>query len=326
MPFSDILGHQTVIAGLRASRAQDRVAHAYLFAGPDGIGKSQVAMAFAQLLCCPESVQSDDACGECRTCRLMSERRHPDLVVLEPEGAFIKISQVREMTKMLRFPPVEAATRVILIEPADKLHPAAANALLKTLEEPSPRNLFILTTNQPNALLTTIRSRSQQVRFSMLERQLVVGWLVQNSELDEETAQEVAAISGGSLGLAVQLSAPELQAVRSQWLDLLGRLGQMSLNQVILSAEQLAASKDNLPTIMDVMRLALRDLLLKSAGASSDSFTFHRFAAEFSSPRQEMLIAALDGIDEAERAIRHNVNPRLVAENLLINLGQTLAQ
>jgi DNA polymerase-3 subunit delta' len=324
MPFADILGHQAIIDGLRAAKAHDRVAHAYLFAGPEGIGKSLVATAFAQLLCCPENGGGSDGCGRCRTCRLLAEGRHPDLITLEPEGAFIKISQVREMIKILRYPPVEAAYRVVIIEPADTLHPAAANALLKTLEEPSLCNIFILVTNQPHALLATIRSRAQQVRFSMLERQLVVGWLVQNAELDEESAHEVAAISGGSVGLARDLSSPQLQATRSDCLALLMALRVMSLNQVILAAEKLASAKKELPAVMDVIRLALRDLLLKSVGATHQALTFQRFAADFGAAHHERLMAGLDHVDEAEDAIRHNVNPRLVTENLLISLGRVL--
>jgi DNA polymerase-3 subunit delta' len=325
MPFAQILGHQQIIDGLRAARAHDRVPHAYMFCGPEGIGKSLVATAFAQLLCCAEANESDDACGQCRTCRLIAEKRHPDLITLEPQGAFIKISQVREVTKMLRFPPVEAPYRIVMIEPAETLHPAAANALLKTLEEPSPRNIFILVTAQPHAILATIRSRTQQIRFSLLQRSVVSQWLIDNKELAPGVAAEVAAISGGSIGAAADLADPELEILRKHWLAQLRELAAMSTGQVIDAAEKLAAEKTNIPTILDVMRLAIRDLALKSVGAPGNALTFREFAAEFAPMTQEPLFDAVDDIDEAERALTHNVNPRMVAENLLLRLRDVFA-
>ena len=135
MSFASIVGHESVISGLRTSYEKARVSHAYLFRGPAGVGKKRLAMAFAQLLNCENPSVGPDACGQCRPCRLLQDERHPDLNVIEPDGQFIKIDTIRNIHKSLRFKPVAGKWRITLIHQADRLHEAAANALLKTLEE-----------------------------------------------------------------------------------------------------------------------------------------------------------------------------------------------
>ena len=318
MPFANILGHEHVITGLRSAVERDRVSHAYLFAGPDGVGKARVAEAFVQLLSCKEPAPGPDACGRCRTCRLIADGRHPDFIAVRRDGQFIKIEQVRELTKGLRFPPVEAATRAILIYDAEALHPTAANALLKTLEEPSQRNVFVLVSSQPNVLLTTIRSRCQQVRFTALSRELVASWLVREKGLDPMTADEVAAMSGGSLGAADRLVDPELGAIREQWISELSRLASLRPTELLGLGEAMAAAKDKLPAVLDVFRSALRDVMLKSGGAPDDALTFR--GRRLPTMDSEAALGALTLVDEAERALAGNVNPRFVAEHLLLGL------
>ena len=323
MPFASILGHEQVIAGLRSAFERGRVAHAYLFAGPDGVGKARVAEAFVQLLSCKEPAPGPDACGRCRPCRLIADGRHPDLITVRRDGQFIKIEQVRELTKGLRFPPVEAATRAVVIHDAEALHLTAANALLKTLEEPSPRNVFVLVTSQPNVLLTTIRSRSQQVRFTALSRELVAGWLVREKGVDPTTADELAAMSGGSLGAAEKLVDTEVSAIREQWLGELATIGTLRPTQLLALGETLAAVKEKMPAVLDVMRSALRDAMLKSGGLPDDRLTFR--GRRLPVLDGEAALSALTLIDEAERALSGNVNPRLVAEHLLLGLRRAAA-
>ena len=323
MPFATLLGHEPVIAGLRSAMERDRVAHAYLFAGPDGVGKARAAEAFVQLLSCVARAPGPDACGRCRPCRLIADGRHPDLVTVRRDGQFIKIEQVREVTRGVRFPPVEAATRAVIIHDAEALHPTAANALLKTLEEPSQRNVFVLVTSQPNVLLTTIRSRCQQVRFTALDRELVAAWLVREKGIDPETADELAAMSGGSLSAAERLVDVELGALREQWLgELCGLAGQRPTGLLELG-ETLAAAKDKLPAVLDVLRSALRDVLLKAGGVSADKLTFR--GRRLPKMDAESALGALGLIDEAERALSGNVNARLVAEHLLLGLRRATA-
>ncbi len=325
MPFSSILGHEALIEGLRSAHRRGRVSHAYLFSGAEGIGKQLVATAFFQMLNCKEPTEDGDACDTCRTCRQIRTGQHPDLVKLEPDGRFIKIAQVRAATKSLRFPPVEAATRCVLVHPAEAMQEPAANALLKTLEEPSSRNVFVLLSAQPNALLATIRSRCQQVRFSVLGRDIVSKWLVDEKGLDATTADEVAGMSAGSLGAAANLMDPELSALRTQWLGVLGRLGGVTPTELLDLAETLGADKASMPAVLDALRLGLRDAMLRASGAGEGELTFRH---DIGLPHMGVTasLEALSAVDEAEESLQRNVNPRMVGEHLLMGLRATLIQ
>lgn len=195
MRLSEIIGHDGPRTMLLQAVARDAVHHAYLFEGPDGVGKRQVAYGFAALMGCTARAPGEDACGACRHCRRIlamaadpAASPHPDVLSVAPDGKQIKVAQIRELLKIVPFPPIEAAYRVVIIEPADLLGDEAANALLKTLEEPPSRTRFILITNRPPALLTTIRSRCQRVRFGRLRDEELRQVLVQRQGWEEAKA------------------------------------------------------------------------------------------------------------------------------------------
>jgi DNA polymerase III subunit delta' len=165
--WADIPGQDRVIARLRAAIAQQRVHHAYLFTGAAGSGKRRAALALASALNCLET--PGDPCGHCEACDKIDAGIHPDVVTLEREGAaqIIPIENIRQqVVARVGLPPHEARVRVFLIDEAGALQPAAANSLLKTLEEPPARTMFVLGTTSPDLLLPTIRSRCQRVVFA----------------------------------------------------------------------------------------------------------------------------------------------------------------
>lgn len=324
MPFDHILGHETLIQGLKTAHANERAAHAYIFSGPQGIGKTLVAEAFIQLLACKSHREDGDACGVCRTCRLISEERHPDLFILRPEGQFIKINQVRDITKRLIYAPVESATRGIIIHNAETLHPAAANALLKTLEEPSANNVFVLLTDRPNLLLTTIRSRCQQIRFPRLTRGTVTQWLIDNAEQSPEVAAEISAMSAGSIGAALEMTDADLTNLRHEWLLKLGQFNQLSNSEVLNLADELSRDKQALPLVLDILRCGLRDTLLIACQANEDHLTFRDRTQSLPRLSTDKAMKAIGAIDDTEIALRGNVNARLCSENLLLSLKQLM--
>ncbi len=225
MPLSSLTRLQPkAVAVLQLSLQHERVAHAYLFQGPKGVGKAQVALAFAQALNC--EVNGLDGCGECRSCTKIQksdnpqETVHPDILhlVCEAEDAetrktsqFIKVEQVRELLKQFDRSPWEAKRRVVMIHEADRMNAAAQNALLKTLEEPSQRirTLFILMTHRPQSLLQTIHSRSQVVSFHAVDTRVMVEMLVKEHGIVLEKARMAAALSEGSPKTALDLCEDE---------------------------------------------------------------------------------------------------------------------
>jgi DNA polymerase III subunit delta' len=171
--LSQIRGQDRAVAILRRALGADRVAHAYLFAGPAGCGKHTTALALASALSCQAAPA--EGCGTCSSCERIAAGNHPDVQTLEREGAarIIPIEAIRaRVLAQLGHPPHEGRARVYLIEEAGALQSAAANALLKTLEEPPARTHFVLCTTAPDQLLPTIRSRCQRVSFSALPAEL----------------------------------------------------------------------------------------------------------------------------------------------------------
>jgi DNA polymerase III subunit delta' len=166
MSFQQVEGQLQVIELLQRSLREDRVAHAYCFAGPEGTGKKKTALAFAQAIHC--ETKQDDACDRCRTCLQIAREHHPDVYWLRPDGSSIKMEQVRQLQKAFLYRPSEQITRVIVMEQADLLTVQAANSLLKFLEEPVSWMVTILLTEKIDAMLATILSRCQILRFIQL--------------------------------------------------------------------------------------------------------------------------------------------------------------
>src|SRR5579864_5978176 len=198
--LSTVRAQPTAVDTLRRALTANRVHHAYLFDGPDGVGKERTALGLAQALVCERrSPGSPDACGACRACARAVPRAgegrplHPDVVVLErglydpaaigrrtPETQDLSIDQVRTLVlARAAFPPVEGRAKVFIVRRAEELSQPAANALLKTLEEPGPRTHFVLMSAVANALLATIRSRTQRVRFGLLPDDVVTELLTE---------------------------------------------------------------------------------------------------------------------------------------------------
>jgi DNA polymerase III subunit delta' len=246
-----VRGQSRAIDYLRQSAAAGRLAHALLFAGPSGVGKGLTARLLATALFCERSSDSAlDACGECRSCRLMAAGTHPDfLSVALPEGKSelpIELlvgsleNRGREgLCHDLSLRPMLARRRVAVIDDADRMSPEGANAILKTLEEPPAYAIIILLAADLGKILPTIRSRCQTVRFDPLptadvaELVLAQGWTE-----NPDQAQTAAALSGGSLAVAEQLLNPQLQAARQ---SLLAQLQKKRLDPVAIGGSLLEA-------------------------------------------------------------------------------------
>lgn len=229
MNWNDLRGHRDQIEMLRRSIARGRLAHAYLFAGPAGIGKARFARILAQCLFCDRHADEElQACGECSACRQMQAGSHPDFFAIGcPEGKReIPIGLIcgsdeqrgREgLIHDLSLSPMAGSRRIAVIDDAILMNEASQNAFLKTLEEPPPDSLIILIIDNPDAALPTIRSRCQLLRFSVLSTEDIADLLIENQLTGDETeAAAVAAMSEGSLQTASQLLNPVLRDLRER--------------------------------------------------------------------------------------------------------------
>jgi DNA polymerase-3 subunit delta' len=286
--LSTVRAQETALKTLDFALQSERVHHAYLFVGPDGVGKELAAFGLAQALVCerrgeapaglfgaePKRVR---ACGECSACQRAVPREdlrrpiHPDVVVIErglyapqsigkrtPETQDISIDQVRTLVlARSAFAPHEGRAKVFIVRRADELSISAANALLKTLEEPGDRTHFILLTSQPEALLPTILSRTQRVRFAPLPDDVVVQLLVEGG-VDPARAAEVARLAAGSVEAGTLLADADESQARDAFIDgALAATTAPGIEAVLALAEQAKKEKDRLPTYIAALASTL---------------------------------------------------------------------
>lgn len=236
--FRSVRGHEAAIALLRRSIEHRRLASAYLFAGPQGVGKDRVALALAQVMNCTARAPDGDACGECPHCRHIAQGQFVDLMVVKREfrdsvsardresddadekklRQEIVVDQIDAILQRVAFRPHEGGTRWIVIREADRLHKNAANKLLKTLEEPPAETHFVLLSHRPSALLPTIRSRCQTVNFGLLDEADVRAVLA-GLALTPEHITELLPLAEGSVGRALVYQDPKHLAARKKLLD-----------------------------------------------------------------------------------------------------------
>lgn len=321
MTFAQIIGHDRQKNILRRALASGRLAHAYLFAGPDGVGKRLMAIALARVLFCAHGT----GCGECTACRKLDHRNHPDLHVLEPDGSSIKIEQVRALQRDLSLRPLEASRKLCLIEDADTMTVAAANALLKTLEEPRGDTVLLLLSSQPQRLLETIRSRCQLLLFSRQPLELLRDNLSQQLGVADAEAHVLAALSEGSFKKAFGKDRQLYLEERRRLLKTLTALSAGSILQILEFAEQLAGDKATLPDILEIFQAFYRDVLFTLHGRDASELVnldlcekVQRMADREDVPS---VLAKLDALGGARRQLERNLNPQLVMEVLLLRLA-----
>ncbi|HUS14380.1 MAG TPA: DNA polymerase III subunit delta' C-terminal domain-containing protein [Chloroflexia bacterium] len=341
-PSWPVIGQPAAVALLQQAATTGHPAHAYLLAGPPQVGKATLARVFAQALLCQGDPAALDGpavvpCGRCAACRRIARGTYPDVdwyslarQAAEPEqqgrvNKDLSIATIRAILNSLSLRPYEGRWRVVVLEDADALSLAAANALLKTLEEPPPYAVLVLLAADPGSLPQTIVSRVQLVPLRPAGRAAVAEAL-RAQGIAEPDVTLLAALSGGRIGWALETAAhPERLAERAALLDVLAALPTADLPARFAFAAELAArfSTDRAGVYDTLVQLALwwRDLLVVRAGCPNLVHNADRIAAlqaaapPFSLAQLRAFLAALAATQEQ---LEQNVSPRLALESLLL--------
>ncbi|MHB8150544.1 MAG: DNA polymerase III subunit delta' [Desulfobulbia bacterium] len=325
LSFAEIIGQDKAKKMLHRAVEQGRLGHAFLFKGPMGVGKKTFARTFAAALNC-QNPAGHEPCGRCSSCLKFHAGSHPDFLVLEPDGAAIKINQVRELKKTLAFPPLEAKIRVALLCEIHTMRREAANSLLKTLEEPPDQTMLILTGDEAGGILPTILSRCQTVPFFPLPQTEVAKILCQEADLELESGAALAAMAEGSLGRARLLLAKDLLGMRREIVDTLLQLEPdtpAAVQALTKLAESAAKLKEDLGELLELLTTWLHDLLLLSCGAPGSiinrdlSPSFPAACRRWSGTQ---LADRLRLVETARKQLARNCNPTAVCEVLFFGL------
>ena len=309
-----IIGHHQILKQLYHAIASNRVAGAYLFVGVANVGKETVALNFAKSINCRTS--DEGACGTCLSCRKADDGNHPDLQIIRPSGAWIKIDQIRELQKRIIYRPLEGVRKVYILTEAERMNLEAANCLLKTLEEPPADSVLILLTTNLDALLPTIRSRCQIIPFHPLVVSELAGHLMERFDIDESQALRVATTTGGAVGKALTL----LQDGASFDED----IPEIMIANNRLDAFRIAEKWTQQPEALDHLVTWYRDLVLLHQGAPTDLLThvhhveqLKQLTARYS---RLQLQSAIKAVFETKAMLQRNVNATLALEVLALKL------
>jgi len=309
--------------------ARGQVPSSLLFSGPDGVGKLAAALNLARALNCARvSEGGEDGCGECPVCRRIDSGNYPDVRVIRPEGTGrqIKAEGVRQVVSDSSSHPFEGRRRVYIIEVADRMNPTAANTLLKTLEEAPPWVVIILITSLEAAILPTLRSRCQKIRFLPLLPEEVTEMLVTEHDFGRDEAHLAASVSGGSLDRALGAKTEELVELRSEAIELAKELAEeRSRADLFARADRLSKHK-GLNGIGRLLVGLLRDLSCIAAGGSSSIVHFDladELAALASRAPLDAWLQAYVWSEEALRDLEiRYANKRITLEHLLLRFSE----
>ncbi|MBU4360394.1 DNA polymerase III subunit delta' [Candidatus Parcubacteria bacterium] len=328
-----IIGHQNIIDFLESSILNDKLSHAYLFYGPKQLGKKTLVKKLIQNLMCYTAKQNANIqipCNECDHCRQINKNIHPDVIWLKKESdkKNITIDQIRRLEERLSVHSFFKVYKIAIIENAENLNLASANALLKTLEEPTPCTVIILIADKIHSLPATILSRAQQIKFLPVAQKEIYDYLL-SQNVERAQAINLACVSSGRPGRAlIFLRSQEIwQAYLSQ-LNLFLSLMQTSRVSKIKFAEKFLKSKDSLLNkinilipLLNLWQLILRDLMLSKLQQNDKIInTMEKDRIDSLSQKYGLmkLVDLQKNIEQTKKLLGLNVNPRLVLENLLL--------
>ncbi|BBI30627.1 DNA polymerase III subunit delta' [Cohnella abietis] len=324
MSFQQISGQDRAKALLQNALATRKIAHAYLFAGPSGSGRREMANAFAQALFCERG--GNDACGECLECRKILHGNHPDLHVVSPDGATVKIEQIRVLQRELSYRSVGAGYKVYIIEGAETMTVPAANSLLKFLEEPPSPVVAILISPSAQTVLPTILSRSQLIAFVPGDREALEKALVAEGK--------PPLLSRAAVNLASGLNASRKLVEENWFADIrnvviqLGKENPTRFTASLLQAQQQVIKTDlseHVETLLQLLALWYRDMIYAMTDRHNQMVFPDQgewISKQAWSRSIQSWVTVMESALMAARRIKAHVSPQLALEQFLVNVRE----
>jgi len=357
--FKKILDQNTAIRILTNSIRNNRISHAYLFWGPEGVGKKFTAKAYAQTVLCEN--QNDRGCEVCSTCTRIAKEIYPDVTIIKPMGKtrLISVETIEEVNKTAQYRPYESERRFIIFEDAERIGVPAQNHFLKTLEEPVSETTFILLSSNPGMILPTIRSRCQPILFQRLRFTTIAQILIQIKEISEENAKLIAPLSQGQISKALEIldsnkrtlimglfeqlaEGRDPLALTGEFEQFLGTIrkkieteitkseninkkeltpAEQNAIQQQINAEIEAQVANEFDSCLYLITCFLRDILVYMNTQKPDILYFPEMISLFSSWTQSKVEAGLDFVEKVRSYLARNVSHEKTVRDLFFALS-----
>lgn len=326
--FKHVVGHKATIAHLKTAIQTDKLSHAYILSGEDGMGKNLLAGAFVQTLLCEDKLTEIDACGTCKSCLQAISGNHPDIIRVTHEKASIGVDDIRiQVNNDILIKPYSSKYKIYIIDESEKMTEQAQNALLKTLEEPPAYGIILLLTNNLSALLPTILSRCITLKLKSVAQNEIEEFLMKEHKIPDYLAELSAVFAQGNVGKALQFaSSEEFSQMKNDVLHLLKYIDEMELYELIDRLKTFSENKDSIQHYLDFIILWFRDVLMYKVTRDVNQLIYK---SEFSDIAKQANIRSYEGLENIIKAIEKakvrlnaNVNFDITIELMFLTIKE----
>lgn len=324
--FTQILGHESIIKHLQNAISAEKISHAYIFHGEEGMGKKSLALAFAKALQCMD--KKNYPCNSCKSCIQADSQNHPDILWITHEKSSIGVDDIRtQVNADIQVIPYQSPYKIYIIDSADKMTENAQNALLKTIEEPPKYGIILLLACSVQSLLATILSRCVVLDLKPVDRLLIKEHLMNKLQIPDYVAEIAANFSGGNVGKAIKYaSSDDFDSKKEDVFHILRYIDDMELDEVIAGIKTITENKASINDYIDLMMLWFRDVLMLKATKDPNLLLFKD---EFQIIKKQANTRSYDEIeniiksmDEAKAKLKANVNLDVTIELMLLSIKE----
>ncbi|WP_312372625.1 DNA polymerase III subunit delta' [Lachnoclostridium sp.] len=325
--FKDVIGHEEIVNHLQNAMKTNKVSHAYIFQGEDGIGKNFVANIFAAALLCNE--HGINPCTKCKSCLQAVSANQPDIRKITHEKASIGVDDIRlQLNNDIAIKPYVGPYKIYIIDEAEKMTEQAQNALLKTIEEPPGYAIILLLTNNSNSFLPTILSRCVLLNFKAVDKNRIKQYLVDEEHIVDYQAQISASFSGGNLGKAIKYATSErFVKMKEDIIHLMNNMEGMDLGDIAEAVKYFSENKGDILDCLDLMLLWYRDILMFKATQDGNLLVYKE---EVSTIKKQAKLSSFEGLEHIIQAfstvkdrLNANVNFEVAMELLLLSMKES---
>ncbi|HHT89162.1 MAG TPA: DNA polymerase III subunit delta' [Clostridiales bacterium] len=327
--FSQIIGHEGIIKHLQNAVAADKISHAYIFHGEEGMGKKTLALAFAKVLQCKQhQTQKIMPCNRCLSCKQAEGGNHPDILWITHEKASIGVDDIRtQVNADIHIKPYQSRYKIYIIDSADKMTENAQNALLKTIEEPPQYAVILLLACSLQNLLPTILSRCVVLNLKPVDNQLIKDYLMKKLQIPDYVAEMAVNFCGGNVGKAIEYaSSDDFESKKEDIFHILRYIDDMELHEIISGIKTISQNKSSVNDYIDLMLMWFRDVLMLKATNDPNLLLFkdeYRIIKKQANTRSyDQIENIINAMEEAKAKLKVNVNFDITIELMLLSIKE----